>query len=49
MLCYKVISTSVYPEELYPIHSLGTFLLRNVCIKRVLLCGLLAAKGQEWL
>ena len=48
-LCYKVISTSVYPEKLYPIHSLGTFLLKNVCIKRVLLCGLWAAKRQEWL
>lgn len=29
-LCYKVISTSVYPEKLYPVHSLGTFLLRNL-------------------
>lgn len=46
-LCYKLISTSVYPEKLYPIHSLGTFLLRNICIIRVLLCGLWVAKGQE--
>lgn len=33
-LCYKVISTLVYPEKLYPIHSLGTFLLKNVCYQK---------------